>query len=247
MNPDIPFVIQQLPTEVVLPNLPSMWELCGRILLAALLGGIIGLERELRGQPSGLRTHIAVAIGAALFGVVSAYAFTEFIALRADNNYQVDVTRVASQVVVGVGFLGGGAIIKQGVNVRGLTSAAGLWVSSAIGLAMGLGMYIEAAVATVALVGALWLLKKPSRWLRHRGGRLRNRIIVVMPVGSVPTEVITLVSDLPDTIIRSIEVETRDDDDTVVIEIGIQGRMEVFRGAVAALSLRSDVISAELE
>src|SRR5919202_4028712 len=88
-----------------------------RLLAAVGLGGVIGFERELSDQPAGLRTHIAVALGAALFGVLSVHGFDAYIQDRAASNYQVDVTRVASQVVVAIGFLGGGAILKQGANV----------------------------------------------------------------------------------------------------------------------------------
>ena len=95
-----------------------------RLLAATGLGGAIGLERELSDQPAGLRTHITVALGAALFGVMSVHGFDAYVQLRADSNYQIDVTRVASQVVVGVGFLGAGAILKEGLSIRGLTTAA---------------------------------------------------------------------------------------------------------------------------
>src|SRR5439155_25077866 len=126
-------------------HFPSEAELAGRILLAALLGGLIGVERELSGHPAGLRTHITLAIGAALFGVVSGYAFAGFDASRNVTNYQVDPTRVASQIVVGVGFLGGGAILKGDGKVRGLTTAASLWVTAAVGLACALGAYFLSA------------------------------------------------------------------------------------------------------
>src|SRR3954467_3075189 len=120
---------------------PSDLHLVLRILLAALLGGIIGMEREIAGHPAGLRTHISVALGSALFGVLSAFGFSLFDVPRNDTVFQVDVTRIASQIVVGVGFLGGGAILKEGANVRGLTTAASLWVTAALGLAFALGSY----------------------------------------------------------------------------------------------------------
>ncbi len=231
-----------------LPDLPSTLELSMRIMLAAALGALMGLEREINDHPSGLRTHIAVAIGAATFGIVSAYAFTEFIALRADNNYQVDVTRVASQVVVGVGFLGGGAIIKQGNSVRGLTSAAGLWVSSAVGLAVGLGMYTESIVATVTLVLALALLKKPSRWLRHRVARLKETIVISIPLDSDPSRVIAAVSELEETIIKAIVVNRREADDVLEIEIEIQvrGGERLMQSSMAAIERLPEVLSVEL-
>ena len=240
-------LLAQVQPELVTPDIPTSLELSGRLLLAVLLGGIVGLERELRGQPSGVRTHIAVSLGAALFGVTSAYAVTEFIAVREVNNYSLDPTRIAAQVVSGIGFLGGGAIIKQGVNVRGLTSAAGLWVSAAIGLSVAFGMYVESIVGTLALVLSLWLLKGPARWLRHRGGRLRSSVHITMHLDANPAEVIALLSDLPDTIVRSIEIDTREEDDILVIEVQVQGQAAVIRRALPILQHRQDVISAELE
>lgn len=147
--------------------MPTEAEVALRIFLALLLGATIGLERELTGQMAGLRTHITVALGSALFGLVSAYSFSEFIHERAATNYQVDVTRIASNVVTGVGFLAGGVIIKHGASVRGLTTAASLWVTAAVGLAVGLGSYFMGAVATVALIVTLTLLRAPRRWLRR--------------------------------------------------------------------------------
>jgi len=143
-------------------------ELAGRLGAALVLGGAIGLERELTGQVAGLRTHMSVALGAALFGIVSIYGWSEFSAVRAQTNVQVDVTRVASNIVTGVGFLGGGAILKDGATVRGLTTAASLWVTAAVGLTVALGGYSLAAMATIGLVFSLILLRGPRSWLRRR-------------------------------------------------------------------------------
>ena len=103
-----------------------------RLLAGLLLAGAVGIEREVAGQPAGLRTHITVGLGAALFGILSVHGFDAYVAGRNTNNYQIDVTRVASQVVVGVGFLGAGAILKEGASIRGLTTAASLWAVAAI-------------------------------------------------------------------------------------------------------------------
>jgi len=103
-----------------------------RIFVAAALGGAIGLERELRERQAGLRTHLVVSVGAALFTLVSAYGFSGF-------GSRVDPTRIAAQIVTGIGFLGAGAIIRQGLSVRGLTTAASLWLVAAIGMAAGAG------------------------------------------------------------------------------------------------------------
>lgn len=237
-------VIQQ--GTLHLPDLPSSLELSGRIVLAALLAAVIGLEREMSDHPSGLRTHISVAVGAALFGVTSAYAFQEFVALRSDNNYQIDVTRIASQVVAGVGFLGGGAIIKQGNTVRGLTSAAGLWVSAAVGLAVALGMYVEASIATLTLVAALVLLRAPRRWIRNKAMTGHENVVVTMTLGSDTTPVITFLQNLPGSYVHSIVVKPRPGEDIVVIEADVESKGGMIATKVAPLEEREDVLTVEV-
>ena len=148
--------------------MPTDVELAMRLSAALVLGGVIGLERELTGQVAGLRTHMMVALGSCLFAVVSAYGFDDFVGPRADTNVQIDVTRVASNIVTGVGFLGGGAILKSGSSVRGLTTAASLWVTAAVGLAVAFGSLVLAAVTTFLLVFALTVLRTPRTWLRER-------------------------------------------------------------------------------
>ena len=122
-----------------------------RLFCAAVLGGIIGLEREYRSKEAGFRTHFLVALGSALFMIVSAYGFSDAM----DNELQRwDVSRVAAQVVRGIGFIGAGTIIfrKTENMVSGLTTAAGLWVTAAIGLACGGGMYILAIGSTLMVL-----------------------------------------------------------------------------------------------
>src|SRR5207247_5637065 len=146
----------------------SMGEVAGRLLLAAVLGGLIGFEREATGQPAGLRTHLTVGLGAALFGVISVHGFDAYVTTREASDYQIDVTRVASQVVVGIGFLGAGAILKEGVQIHGLTTAASLWVTAAVGLAVGIGGYVMASLTTLALIVSLVGLRAPGRVIRNR-------------------------------------------------------------------------------
>ncbi len=118
------------------------WSFILRIIVAGLLGGLIGLEREIRAKEAGLRTHFIVALGSALFMIISQYAFTG----------RFDAARVAAQVVSGIGFIGAGVIIFQKNVVRGVTTAAGLWVAAAIGLACGAGMYPVATAAAALTV-----------------------------------------------------------------------------------------------
>jgi putative Mg2+ transporter-C (MgtC) family protein len=137
-----------------------------RIVLAAVLGGAVGIERELREHEAGLRTHMLVAVGSALFTLVSAYGFGEFFAAQEGNRFvPIDPTRIAAQIVTGIGFLGAGAIIRQGPRVRGLTTAATLWAVAAIGLAAGAGYYSGAIATTVVVLVALWPVRIIWRYL----------------------------------------------------------------------------------
>ncbi len=137
------------------------WEVVLRLLLASLLCGAIGFERETRDQPAGFRTHILLGLGAALFTLVSAYGFEPFTrAALQGGGLQFDPTRIAAQIIAGVGFLGAGAIIRQGRDVRGLTTAASLWAVSAIGMAAGAGYLFGAAAATVLAVATLNALRR---------------------------------------------------------------------------------------
>ena len=121
------------------------WNLILRIFVAGLLGGAIGFEREFRAKEAGVRTHFIVALGSALFMIISQFAFTG----------QFDHARVAAQVVSGIGFIGAGVIIFQKNVIRGITTAAGLWVAAAIGLACGAGMYTLSVAATIFCLEAM--------------------------------------------------------------------------------------------
>jgi putative Mg2+ transporter-C (MgtC) family protein len=120
-----------------------------RIFVAALLGGLIGLEREYRDKAAGFRTHFLVALGSALFMIISAYGFEGTLVTE---SHRLDVSRIAAQVVTGIGFIGAGTIIFQKNMVRGLTTAAGVWVVAAIGLACGAGMYLLATAAAILVL-----------------------------------------------------------------------------------------------
>ena len=136
-------------------DLALQLDLSVRLVVAAALGLAVGFEREIHGHPAGLRTHMLVASGSALFTVLSAYAFRDF--TGADGSVvAVDPTRIAAQIVSGIGFLGAGAILKDGIVIRGLTTAASLWATSAVGMAAGAGEYVIAAVATGTILVSLW-------------------------------------------------------------------------------------------
>ena len=125
------------------------WTVVIRVLSALLLGFAIGLEREITNKYAGLRTNILVCIGACIFTIISIYGFPEVAVISGQEYGTRDTARVAAQVVTGIGFIGGGTVLRHGANVFGLTTAATLWVSAAIGMACGAGMFGVALVATV--------------------------------------------------------------------------------------------------
>jgi putative Mg2+ transporter-C (MgtC) family protein len=134
-----------------------------RLALAGALGGLIGAEREHHGRAAGFRTQILVCIGAALAMTVSLHFEHVFGSLPASGAVRVDPARVAYGVMTGIGFLGAGSILREGADIRGLTTAASLWCTAAIGLAAGFGMYIPAIAVTVATIGGLWALRGLDR------------------------------------------------------------------------------------
>ncbi len=146
------------------------WEVIGRLLLATLLSGLVGMERERGERAAGLRTHAMVGLGSCLVMIISAHGFGSFEAAPG----RFDPSRMAAQVVSGIGFLGAGAIIFQREVVRGLTTAASIWVVAAVGLAVGGGLYVLAGVTTITTLVVLAGLKPFERrfFSRHWDRRL---------------------------------------------------------------------------
>ena len=192
-------------------------EIVLRVILAGVFGGAIGAEREIREREAGLRTHMLVSIGAALFTLVSAYGFSDFRFSNA-SGITYDPTRIAAQVVTGIGFLGAGAIIRQGLSVRGLTTAASLWVVAAIGIATGAGYYSAALITTVVVFVSLWPLRIIAFRLfeRVRPGELR------LEVELEPSQSPSILLDPLEkrgVAVRSFEVEDARDRRRVVLEV----------------------------
>jgi len=131
-----------------------------KLLLAALAGGIIGLEREKHGRPAGLRTHLLVALGACLMMIVSESFPLKYGGADATSVLRVDPARAAAQIISGIGFLGAGVILKEGISVRGLTTAASLWMVAGLGMAFGMGLVGPGAAATAIALCCLIFLKK---------------------------------------------------------------------------------------
>jgi putative Mg2+ transporter-C (MgtC) family protein len=178
----------------------SWQSIVGRLLLAALLGGAIGFEREADGHDAGLRTHMILALGSALFAVASVGAFDPFEGTRNETNFTVDVTRMAAYVAPGVGFIGAGVIVKnvqgrrRAALVRGLTTAASLWTAAAVGVAAGLGFWIGAvATATIALFALVGM--RPIAEMLHPEQRRPPQLELEIHVDDrAPLDAATLVS-----------------------------------------------------
>ena len=172
------------PSGAIVATHTIAWpEVLLRLFVAAALGGAIGVERELRERQAGLRTHLVVSVGAALFTLVSAYGFADFGA-------RVDPTRIAAQIVSGIGFLGAGAIIRQGLSVRGLTTAASLWLVAAIGMAAGAGYWEGALIATLGALITLGPLRVVAFRILSRYRPLHDRLLVEIPAGGSPGPII---------------------------------------------------------
>jgi putative Mg2+ transporter-C (MgtC) family protein len=217
----------------------SWLEMTLRLAVAAGLTGLIGLERELRERTAGLRTHMLVGVGSALFTIVSAYAWSDFVFSR-EGGTILDPTRIAAQIVTGIGFLGAGAIIRQGLSVRGLTTAAGLWVVAAIGMAAGAGFYAGALIATaIVLIGL-----GPLRWIEYGLlERLRReaRVLEIDLKPEQPLAPLLVVLEHRHARVNRIELDEEDDRRQVRVEVDLAG--EGGREVVDELSRLDEVIA----
>jgi putative Mg2+ transporter-C (MgtC) family protein len=135
-------------------------EIAARLVIALLIGGLIGLERSYHGRPAGFRTHALVCLSTALLMLITAFE-DQWVPVRDDVRLTLDPTRMAQGIMTGIGFLGAGAIIKEGVTVRGLTTAASIWITAAIGILIGIGFYFPALLASVLTLGTLSVF----RWI----------------------------------------------------------------------------------
>jgi putative Mg2+ transporter-C (MgtC) family protein len=149
-----------------------------RLLVALIVGGVIGLERSYHGRPAGFRTHALVCVASALLMLVTAYESLWFSGGKLER-VVVDPTRMAQGIMTGIGFLGAGVIMKDGLSVRGLTTAASIWITAAIGILIGIGFYFPAVVATVFTLGTLsmfrWIeARMPSQYHAHHSVRFSH-------------------------------------------------------------------------
>jgi len=161
---------------------PESWGLLGRLCLAAVLGGLVGLERDVHGRAAGLRTHLLVSLGAALYMILSTIVASSV----GDASRFSDPGRIAAQIITGIGFLGAGAIMKEGFSVRGLTTAACLWVVAAIGMATGAGQYSLAASTCLLSLIALSILPRIDKLYRRDSYRtLSVKTSLDVPINTV--------------------------------------------------------------
>jgi putative Mg2+ transporter-C (MgtC) family protein len=217
------------------------FEILVRVGLAAALGGAIGLEREIREREAGLRTHMLVSVGAALFTLVSAYAWTDF-RFSTPEGIVFDPTRIAAQIVSGIGFLGAGAIIRQGLSVRGLTTAATLWVVAAIGMAAGAGYYAAAVLTTALVLFSLWPLRIAAHRFTARFQADEGRLAIELPAGTATSAIVAAVEEAGANV-RGIEFQQEDERKRIDLRIRMQEGREAA-ALVDALAERDEVLAA---
>lgn len=152
--------------RLIIENVIGQWELFVRLLFACFCGGIIGIERSHRGKDAGIKTHIILAMGAALFMIVSVNGFG---GLSLSEEYRADASRIASNIVTGVSFLCAGVIFVRGGSVKGLTTATGIWATAGIGMAAGAGMYAITFFATVLIIIIRIIFNGVSKKLESHG------------------------------------------------------------------------------
>lgn len=186
-----------------------------RLLLACILGGLIGYERESMNRPAGFRTHILVCLGAALVMLTSEYIFERYKEIT-----NIDPARLGAQVISGIGFLGAGTIIREGANVKGLTTAASLWAVSCVGIAAGIGFYEGAIVAALVIYLTLIGLKK----LEHNLARKRHLNILYIKTNNLPGQIGTIGCTFGkyDITIKNIQFMNNEEDDDALIKFFVK-------------------------
>jgi len=226
---------------MLLAEIPTLsWEAALlRIVVAAALGGAVGIERELRDHDAGFRTHMLVAVGSALFTIVSAYAFRDFL-VGGGAGVRADPTRIAAQIVTGIGFLGAGAIIRQGLSVRGLTTAATLWVVAAIGMAVGAGYYGGAVITTAVVLVSLWPLRVLARMGTSRFGAQKSTLVAQLAAGASPGPLLDEVERLGARV-KAVEIGHEGDRRTLLLDVTMPPQTDAPR-VIAQVGDLDDVL-----
>ena len=207
-----------------------------RLIVAAILGGIVGMERGSGDRPAGFRTHILVCVGSALFMLVSIYGFDDIAPvttnLEDDIGTRRDTARIAAQVVSGIGFLGAGTILHEGLTIKGLTTAASLWIVSAIGLAVGSGMYLLSTVATMLTMLTLVTFRTWEK--RFAGNRSERRFIRVVTRNTpgIITEITGYLSECGIKV-KTLNVKSDNKNNNIILEIYLKIDKNIDMGMVA--------------
>ena len=207
-----------------------------RLIVAAILGGIVGMERGSGDRPAGFRTHILVCVGSALFMLVSIYGFDDIApvttTLEDDIGTRRDTARIAAQVVSGIGFLGAGTILHEGLTIKGLTTAASLWIVSAIGLAVGSGMYLLSTVATMLTMLTLVTFRT---WEKRFAGTRSDRRFIRVVTRNTPgiiTEITAFLSDCGIKV-KTLNVKTDNKNGNIILELYLKIDRTIDRVEVA--------------
>jgi putative Mg2+ transporter-C (MgtC) family protein len=210
------------------------------LALSVVLGGLVGLERELHGHPAGLRTHILVCLGSTLITLVS---------VRVTETGKGDPGRIAAQIVTGIGFLGAGAIIRDGAAIRGLTTAASIWTTAGIGLAVGISPALGqiAVIATLIVLFTLWILNWAEDWLETKGRRMMQMELQVRSEGDRLTAALSQIAAHRVTI-KSIRHETSRDADVRTVLLRLRPPKSFDRAAfLQEMTALEGIVSVHLE
>lgn len=209
------------------------FEIVFRLILAAVLGGIVGMERGSGDRPAGFRTHILVCAGSALIMLVSMYGFEGFDKVPFEYPKNRDSARIAAQVVSGIGFLGAGTILHEGITVRGLTTAASLWMISAIGLATGAGMYfvgVAATIITFITLTTFHSVEKRFAVANSKSDKKYLRVVALNSPGIVARVAAFLARN--NVTVKTINVQNSSLNNTVVLELYLKFNKELELGMI---------------
>lgn len=180
------------------------WEIIARLVLSMVIGGLIGMQREFQHNAAGFRTHTLVALGSCVAMLTNEYLFRVYCGMSG-----MDIARMGSYVISGIGFLGAGSIVKDGLRIRGLTTAAGLWVVACLGLAAGAGFYLGAGAGALLVVLILAFLKT----VEDRFMRKKNRIEIALQIRNMPCQMASLMQALGEAGLSIRDVKMADSDE----------------------------------
>jgi len=222
--------------ETLTHNIDNVGSAVLRIFIAVLLGGVIGWEREHVSRPAGLRTHILVCVGSALVMLTSKYVSEAY------HLESLDLTRMGAQVISGIGFLGAGTIIKEGLSVKGLTTAASLWAISTVGVAVGAGFYAGAIAATLMIFLVLQFLKK----LTQRKSQIRDLYISMQTFDETIHEINSVFTRFS-IAIQNSELSSQEETKMIRYRVGLPKDYRLFEAAVEKLRGIETIINIHVE